>query len=229
MDRPGRCAAPARSAFPDRQRQQDPGYLSYHPPPHQDHPGPASSTRRTQGMPSETSTPSDISERLTAALAATWRAIQHHHPDIPPVILTLGTNTPQPMRHPARSLRPKPLAPRPRRRGCRPPRTTPQRRRTPHRRRGRISHPAPPRRARPRHRARHHRHLQPGLLPQQTLQGASRRTRPHCGRRRRPRMAKHHPASHCGAHLCPPTPTTHNRTHYLSPHRNAPCAHSQNP
>ena len=45
-------------------------------------------------MPSETSTPGDIGERLTAALAATWRAIQHHHPDIPPVILTLGANTP---------------------------------------------------------------------------------------------------------------------------------------
>jgi hypothetical protein len=50
-------------------------------------------------MPSETSTPGDtdagnISERLTAALAATWRAIQHHHPDIPPVILTLGADTP---------------------------------------------------------------------------------------------------------------------------------------
>lgn len=45
-------------------------------------------------MLSETSTPGDISERLTAALAATWRAIHHHHPDIPPVILTLSADTP---------------------------------------------------------------------------------------------------------------------------------------
>lgn len=50
-------------------------------------------------MPRETSTPGDtdagnISERLTTALAATWRAIQYHHPDIPPVILTLGADTP---------------------------------------------------------------------------------------------------------------------------------------
>lgn len=47
-------------------------------------------------MTSETSSPADIGERLTAALAATWRAIQDHHPDIPPVILTLGTDTPGP-------------------------------------------------------------------------------------------------------------------------------------
>jgi hypothetical protein len=33
-----------------------------------------------------------ISEQLTTALAATWRAIQHHHPHIPPVILTLGAD-----------------------------------------------------------------------------------------------------------------------------------------
>jgi hypothetical protein len=79
-------------------------------------------------------------------------------------------------------------------------------RRTPHWCRRRISHPAPPSRARPSHRARHHRHLQPGLLPEQTLQGASRRTRPYRDQRRTPRGWQHHPA--------PPlhTPTLPNST-----------------
>jgi hypothetical protein len=34
-----------------------------------------------------------ITERLVAALTATWRAIQDRHPDVPDVVLTLGSGT----------------------------------------------------------------------------------------------------------------------------------------
>lgn len=34
-----------------------------------------------------------ITEGLVTALAATWRAIQHHHPEVPDVVLTLGSGT----------------------------------------------------------------------------------------------------------------------------------------
>jgi len=34
-----------------------------------------------------------ITEGLVTALAGTWRAIQHHHPEVPDVVLTLGSGT----------------------------------------------------------------------------------------------------------------------------------------
>ena len=34
-----------------------------------------------------------ITEALVTALAATWRAIQHRHPEVPDVVLTLGSGT----------------------------------------------------------------------------------------------------------------------------------------
>jgi len=34
-----------------------------------------------------------ITERLVAALTATWRAIQDRHADVPDVVLTLGSGT----------------------------------------------------------------------------------------------------------------------------------------
>jgi hypothetical protein len=50
-------------------------------------------------MPGETNAPGStdagtISERLTTALTATWRVIQDHHPDVPSVVLTLGSDIP---------------------------------------------------------------------------------------------------------------------------------------
>lgn len=40
-----------------------------------------------------TATGVSITEGLVTALAGTWRAIQHHHPEVPDVVLTLGSGT----------------------------------------------------------------------------------------------------------------------------------------
>lgn len=45
-------------------------------------------TETTTVAPAQT-----ITERLVSALTATWRAIQAHHPEVPDVVLTLGSGT----------------------------------------------------------------------------------------------------------------------------------------
>jgi hypothetical protein len=54
---------------------------------------PAHDSEVTQMTTTEQTSPVTIAEQLVGALTAAWRAIQARHPEVPDVVLTVGSGT----------------------------------------------------------------------------------------------------------------------------------------